>query len=73
MASNVSTIKGTIYNEKRELVSGAFITIYEVDPKSKVSNLWGYTMTDGSGQYEISNISLANMIYEINVYPPLNE
>lgn len=72
MPEKTYILKGTIYDEKQELVSGAVVTVTEVDPLSKNTKFLGYTITDINGYYLIAIEAFEDKFYELGIFPPLN-
>lgn len=72
MPEKTYILKGTIYDEKQELVSGAVVTVTEVDPLIKTTKFLGYTITDINGYYLIAIEAFEDKFYELGIFPPLN-
>ncbi len=72
MTIKLSIIKGTIYNEKMELVYNSVIQVSEIDPITKLSKILGYTTTDINGSYAFALEASEDKFYELSIYPPLN-
>lgn len=65
-------IKGTVYNAKKQPSIGAAIEIIQINCKSRIKEILGYSYTDNKGEYLFSIEVLPDMSYEIAVYSPLN-
>lgn len=73
MSTELSIIKGTIYNEQRKVIWNAIIKVTEIDPVTQTYNELGYTLTDRDGNYAFALNASIDYIYQLTIYPPINE
>jgi hypothetical protein len=70
---NKRIIRGTVYNQKRLPSVGAAIEVVQMNCKTNIKKIMGYSYTDSKGQYLFCIEVLSHMVYEIAIYSPLNK